>query len=585
MDLDQKLFKSIYDIIKKITRKPLDPKIERQTVKLINIQSNLIVLARLLTGKPIEIYVAEKEGGLFGNIFFLPQQFNHFEKIEDNANLYVFRIIYLSIQYSILFNATLDKEINIELIGKVKDPTNILSIMEKEYPNFINVYQHLLQCEMEYQNRMHPNASPNLAYLYGNIITKSTHKKVELNSVGKTHEQIKKQNKITEMQAPHKEKIETLEIEKKKLKDYTLIHTFEKIETIEEFNGNWRDFDSSDELEDHAEALQELDLRNTVRTDDPTHSVYQSEFINSGTLSESKEMTWDGEFFTYDEWNDKSKSYQKDYCKVYIKNQTEIDFAYYQSTMLKYKNIYIKLSNRFNKLNNSLESIKRMPYGEEPDLDVIVESFAEIKSGKTPTENTYIAKLKKRKDLSLLFLTDVSLSTDAYTAGKRILDVEKQSLIIFGEVLNQNNIRFQVDTFSSRTRNYCEYTTQKSFEDSWHKTKGKIGKYEPKGYTRIGPALRHATKLIAKEKSRKKWIVLLSDGKLNDYDKYEGNHGIHDVKQAIKEAKSKGVNIFTLAVESSAKFYLPLMMGKHFRILPNPEYLPEALGSFYEKIK
>lgn len=322
-----------------------------------------------------------------------------------------------------------------------------------------------------------------------------------------------------------------------------------------------------------------------MRTDDPTHSVYQSEFLNSGTLSESKEMTWDGEFFTYDEWNDKSKSYQKDYCKVYIKNQTEIDFAYYQSTMLKYKNIYIKLSNRFNKLNNSLESIKRMPYGEEPDLDVIVESFAEIKSGKTPTENTYIAKLKKRKDLSLLFLTDVSLSTDAYTAGKRILDVEKQSLIIFGEVLNQNNIRFQVDTFSSRTRNYCEYTTQKSFEDSWHKTKGKIGKYEPKGYTRIGPALRHATKLIAKEKSRKKWIVLLSDGKLNDYDKYEGNHGIHDVKQAIKEAKSKGVNIFTLAVESSAKFYLPLMMGKHFRILPNPEYLPEALGSFYEKIK
>ena len=56
-------------------------------------------------------------------------------------------------------------------------------------------------------------------------------------------------------------KLITLNFDKKQQEDYVLLHNFEKVETAEEFNGNWRDFDGSDELEEHQEALEELNMK------------------------------------------------------------------------------------------------------------------------------------------------------------------------------------------------------------------------------------------------------------------------------------------------------------------------------------
>ena len=92
--------------------------------------------------------------------------------------------------------------------------------------------------------------------------------------------------------------------------------------------------------------------------------------------------------------------------------------------------------------------------------------------------------------------------------------------------------------------------------------------------------------ILEKEKSTKRWILLLSDGKPNDYDKYEGKYGIADVKQSIREANSKGINLYALTVDNIARYYLPLMLGNgNYRILPNPRLLPYAMEEFYFKIR
>jgi nitric oxide reductase NorD protein len=63
--------------------------------------------------------------------------------------------------------------------------------------------------------------------------------------------------------------------------------------------------------------------------------------------------------------------------------------------------------------------------------------------------------------------------------------------------------------------------------------KMKIGASQPSGYTRIGGAIRYASaQLLKHRQTANKWIILLSDGKPNDYDKYEGKYGVQDVKQA-----------------------------------------------------
>lgn len=102
----------------------------------------------------------------------------------------------------------------------------------------------------------------------------------------------------------------------------------------------------------------------------------------------------------------------------------------------------------------------------------------------------------------------------------------------------------------------------KDFDESWQSGKFKIGAAEPSGYTRIGGALRHATHLLKSRHTTNKWVILLSDGKPNDYDKYEGRYGIQDVRQALREALEYGINFYALAIEAQARYYLLRCLDK-----------------------
>ena len=185
-----------------------------------------------------------------------------------------------------------------------------------------------------------------------------------------------------------------------------------------------------------------------------------------------------------------------------------------------------------------------------------------------------------------MFLLDLSLSSDSYANGNRIIDVEKQISILFGEVLDEYMIDFQIDGFYSKTRNNTTYITLKSFNESWKTARNKIGAVEATGYTRIGPAIRHATNLLSKNYHRKKWLILLSDGKPNDYDRYEGKYGVEDIKQSLREMKIYGINNFAFAIEEQAKYYLPQMFGdNHYNILTSPVELLNSLTKLYDRIE
>ena len=237
-------------------------------------------------------------------------------------------------------------------------------------------------------------------------------------------------------------------------------------------------------------------------------------------------------------------------------------------------------------VNNKYQQQRRQPQGDEFDLDAITDLFVDIHSKRTPSEKIYLSNRKKDKDLSILILLDISLSSDGYAAGNKVIDVEKQVSIIFGEILNEFNVDFSINSFYSKTRNYTTYLGLKDFDEEWNRAKNKIGAVEPAGYTRIGAALRHSGALLDKRNSKNKWVILISDGKPNDYDKYEGKYGVNDVKQALRELNQRNINSYALAIEAQAKYYLPQMFGQnHYQILTTPVELLQSLVKLYEKIK
>ena len=585
-ELDEYLVGKFFKHLKK--RRKVSAEDLAKTVMLSEIKPRLTILARALTGKPIEIFPAEREGGYKNNNFFLPISLAFFPTKLENLKFYLFRVLYLSIQQRLNLNwNSSENEDTLELSNQkaIETSPEILAILLDEFSidnSYINkLKNHFISVATE-------KKGPEFSWIFGKWMQNNQNENAD-NQLHNFTEKTKvgnQQHDLTTLKANAVESVKTIELDKKQQEDYVMLHNFEKVETAEEFKGVWRDFDGSDELEDQHEALQELNMKYTVRVDDTAHSVYQADFVENTSISESAEHDANGFHLLYDEWNFEKQNYKSDFCKVYPKTQQKTDADYYKKTIQKNASTLLGLRKMLTNVNNKMQQLKRHTQGDEFDIDALTDLYVDVHAKRTPSEKIYVSNRKKDKDLSILILLDLSLSSDGYAAGNRVIDVEKEVSILFGEILNEFNIDFSIDSFYSKTRNFSTYLTVKDFDENWNIAKNKIGAIEPNGYTRIGAALRHAGARLDQRNTKNKWVILISDGKPNDYDKYEGKYGISDVKQALRELNSRNINSYALAIEAQAKYYLPQMFGQnHYQILTTPVELLKSLVKLYERIK
>ncbi len=587
MELDQLIFQKIFRFWDK--QKKVDPLVSARTIKLNDIKPKLTILARALTGKPIDVLPASRDGGWQNNTFFLPNSFDKLASAEENIQFYMYRLCYLYVQQKLGFNwmPSTGNSLFESRQKAVETSKLILAQLFSEFSMLEEIHQTLknkLEEEAKESKKLTP---PDYTWLYGHWMKNRDPKAGDdLAHINKLKQLVKAHKITTEIEAKASDEVETIQVDKKAQEDFTLQHHFEKVDTAEEFSGTWRDFDGDDSLENDAEALNEINLQHTVRVDDPVHSVYKAAFAGNLTVAESKETDFKGNFVSYPEWDFTNRRYKQDFCKVFPSKITVEDIDYYTKTLKTNARVLRNLKKRFAQMDNALEVVRRQPSGEDFDLDAVTDRYADIIAKHTPNEKIYLSKRKRKKELSILFLLDLSLSSDGYVNGNRVLDIEKQVMIIFGEALHGNQVEFEIGGFSSKTRNYCSYASIKSFKEPWSKGRYNVGAVEPSGYTRIGPALRHAGARLKQQSTRKKWLILLSDGKPNDYDTYEGKYGIQDVKQALRELNGENINTYAVAIEDQARYYLPQMFGQnHYSILSSPMQMIQSLAKLYEKIE
>lgn len=558
--------------------------IASRKVELETLRSRLTLLSRALTGEAISVFPAKREGGYKNTSFFLPDSMSLFASVDLNTSFYFYRILYLSVQRKLDLNWHKGESISNENKA-IETSEKVLSQLYKEFPVCESLHSIFKEQLISNSDEKH---QPDFTWLYGRWMINESESSVD-NTLSNFDDKVKSAEKNlakTVLKAKPVEEVISLEIDKKQQEDYVMTHNFEKVETAEEFDGSWRDFDGDDELEKHQDAVNELNMKFTVRTDDTTHSVYQSEFIENANVSESSEGETQEHFISYDEWDQAKGKYKEDFCKIYPRELNELNLGFYQQTIKSNATVLVGLRKLLSSLNNKYQQQRRQNQGNEFDIDSVTDLFVDVKSGHTPSENIYISNRKKEKEISILLLLDISLSSDGYVNGERIIDVEKRVAILFGEILNEFNIDFSIQAFYSKTRNYSSYINLKSFDEKWDKSKAKIGAIEPSGFTRIGVALRHSGELLKNRESKNKWLILLSDGKPNDYDRYEGKYGVKDVKQAIHELKQNQVNSFAIAIEGTAKYYLPQMFGQnHYQIVSSPNEVVTSLVKLYEKIR
>jgi nitric oxide reductase NorD protein len=247
-----------------------------------------------------------------------------------------------------------------------------------------------------------------------------------------------------------------------------------------------------------------------------------------------------------------------------------------------------RLRNQFQALTTQRTRLRGQVSGSDLDLDACVRYAAEKASGVPLAEpGLYIDSRSQQRDLACLLLADLSLSTDAWiNDSARVIDVIRDSLYLFGEALRASGDRFALYGFSSVRRDKVRYHLLKGFDERYDNlVRGRLAALKPGFYTRMGAAIRHSAAILAKQKSGRRLLLIITDGKPNDLDKYEGRYGIEDTRVAVAEARRLGLTPFCVTIDQKAGDYLPHLFGASgYVVVRDAAMLPQVLPRLYVQL-
>ena len=289
--------------------------------------------------------------------------------------------------------------------------------------------------------------------------------------------------------------------------------------------------------------------------------------------------------FRYREWDWCMGEYLSNRVRVLERTIQTADPAFYRQTLNAFHGLVKRIRYAFELLRpEEMTIFRQWPEGDAFDYRALLDYALDKKAGLMPSERLFIKRLKKVRDVAALLLVDLSKST-ANTVddrGTRVLDVEKQAIVMFCEALAVVGDRFAIAGFSGTGPLGVDYYRVKDinepFDDSVQK---RIGAMSPQRSTRMGAAIRHATAQIVPVQARVKLIVIISDGYPNDL-AYKGSYAVEDTRRAVMEARTAGVHVKAITVNINDNGQLDRLYGKsHHTRIGDIRDLPDRLVRVY----
>ena len=272
-------------------------------------------------------------------------------------------------------------------------------------------------------------------------------------------------------------------------------------------------------------------------------------------------------------------------CTVYPTPVLRRDPRWATAALARNRRVIDEVLRRVHHQRARLAPQKRQRDGDHVDIDAAVQHLVDVRTGHAESPKLYTRRARLAHHVATTVLLDLSLSSDAWVENRRVLDVSREAVLVLGKVAEKLGDEVRVLGFASHTRNRCRVFDVRKWGEPWSVARARLGALQPQGYTRIGPALRHAVEEVCLPDAQRRLVLLITDGKPTDYDRYEGKHGIEDVRQVVREASRRGVWIHGLTVDTIARGYFPAMLGAgHWEILPHVEALPEAVASVYARM-
>ena len=330
----------------------------------------------------------------------------------------------------------------------------------------------------------------------------------------------------------------------------------------------------------------------------------------------------DGRSFVYDEWDYRTERYRAAWCRVVEERLVGDDHEFIVQVRRSHQELRARIRRNFAQLRpQERVRMHRRTEGEDLDLDAVVEAMVDRRSGRTPDDNLHLRREPLARDVATAFLVDLSASTGSAAVEpepipldewgefefveypsrgvgsvadapvkidtRKVIDIAKESVALMCDALGQLGDRHAVFGFSGTGRKNVQFVVAKQFDDRTSPTTwSALGAMKPMAYTRMGPAIRHATARIASQEAQTKLLLVISDGYPQDLDygedRRDREYGIQDTAQALAEARSVGVDPFCVTIDPAGHDYLRTMCpNDRYLVIDDVTALPTELAKLY----
>lgn len=369
-----------------------------------------------------------------------------------------------------------------------------------------------------------------------------------------------------------------------------MIQTAQPLEHAEDPFGMSRpaDRDESTGAEEFADSVSELTQARLVTTPGPPQEVLLSDDpLGARGKRIFSSASQSAQVLTYPEWDWRARAYRECVASVRQLSAQHGSRAWVEGTLREHRVMLTAIRRQFESLRATRVRLRQQADGEEVDIDACIDGFAAMRAGAALPSGLYQTTRTARRELAVLLLIDISGSTDGWVSHRRrVIDVEREALLLVCLALEGLAEPYSVIAFSGEGPQHVTVRTLKSFTEPYGDDIAlRIAGLEPENYTRAGAALRHASAVLMREPARHRLLLMLSDGRPNDVDEYDGRYGVEDMRQAVVEARLQGISPFCLTVDRHTASYLPAVFGENqYAVLHRPELLPAALVGWLRRL-
>jgi hypothetical protein len=314
---------------------------------------------------------------------------------------------------------------------------------------------------------------------------------------------------------------------------------------------------------------------------------------------ESAEQTLEPgeEAFEYDEWDRDLSDTRVGWCRVIEKRVKRGDRTFVELTRSRYRGVISSIRHQFQLMRpESLKRITNELDGDDYDLNALIDYVIDRRADGRQDERIYTKRLRRERDVAVSFLLDQSSSTartigrhplQPYThPGRRIIEVEKEGLVLMSEALEAVGDPYAIYGFTSEGRRNVKFYVVKDFEEPYaDEVEARIGGINYQNNTRLGAAIRHAAAKLRTQEARTRLLIVLSDGRPYDHDYGDARYAREDTREALRRARLDGITPFCITIDRDSETELRDLYGEvGYTIIDDVLSLPERIPAIYRRL-